>query len=655
MLRASHLFFLAAILLFAATRWQAFHRSVRQQKKPAALTLHLSPPPPPISAASTQSPTPPRTSCAALSPERARAGAAASGFVVATFVNEAQSDFGRNWLWHVDNVGLTPLIGATDAAAEKALGYDARCFALRSEIGAAEAKWGSPGFAQMGRTKSLLVRTFLSYNVTLFFADVDVVLLRDPRPYIDAALADGAQLLFHTDGFGASDEAIADGGLELPKYGFTPEMNTGLFLATPAALPLAAAWCDALKSDSAFANWLNDQQALNKLLRRGAWMPPRREAVGASPFRHRLIAAFDGSLRLGLLPAHLFPSGHVFFIQRQPRIVRQTPLAVHLTFQNCDQSGKRHRIREARLWAVDPPEYYDPPGGLLSFTPDLPPELTGGFNASLLPSRNLRADDAILAAHFRLVNHQLTQVRTALAIALALGRTLVLPRLLCGLETVTNFAHSGVRCRGSFGCRMRLPYWCPADHVLRMHYLAGVMPQRAKVPLPIREHSALLHPSSPVRRPARVLFGDVDGAPARACAAADCAGDEGAYLASAPETAATVLAEARASGKSGAVKLPAREVDEAEARALLGADGRHGLVHISSLRADGFRVRLDERRRDAFTESMKPLGGGWCCIQAERGGFGHYWYDALHDVVPHTDRFNRKWDAARPWRPVAGP
>merc|ERR1712138_215436 len=211
-------------------------------------------------------------------------------------------------------------------------------------------------------------------------------------------------------------------------------MNTGLFLATPAALPLAAAWCDALKSDSAFANWLNDQQALNKLLRRGAWMPPRREAVGASPFRHRLIAAFDGSLRLGLLPAHLFPSGHVFFIQRQPRIVRQTPLAVHLTFQNCDQSGKRHRIREARLWAVDPPEYYDPPGGLLSFTPDLPPELTGGFNASLLPSRNLRADDAVLAAHFRLVNHQLTQVRTALAIALALGRTLVLPRLLCGLE-----------------------------------------------------------------------------------------------------------------------------------------------------------------------------------------------------------------------------
>ena len=109
-----------------------------------------------------------------------------------------------------------------------------------------------------------------------------------------------------------------------------------------------------------------------------------------------MISAFDGTLALGLLPVHLFPSGHVFFIQRQaaclepsssrlfpsphPPIPRRfpssahistgiplflsslrqsralgvTPIAVHLTFQNCDQSGKRHRIREAQLWAVDP-------------------------------------------------------------------------------------------------------------------------------------------------------------------------------------------------------------------------------------------------------------------------------------------------------------
>ena len=31
------------------------------------------------------------------------------------------------------------------------------------------------------------------------------------------------------------------------------------------------------------------------------------------------------------------------------------------------QSGKRHRMREARLWLVDPPAYYSPVGGLLTY------------------------------------------------------------------------------------------------------------------------------------------------------------------------------------------------------------------------------------------------------------------------------------------------
>jgi len=40
--------------------------------------------------------------------------------------------------------------------------------------------------------------------------------------------------------------------------------------------------------------------------------PPERSVGG-------LLGVFDRSLRLGLLPSHLFPSGHVFFIQRQVR------------------------------------------------------------------------------------------------------------------------------------------------------------------------------------------------------------------------------------------------------------------------------------------------------------------------------------------------
>jgi hypothetical protein len=610
-----------------------------------------------------------------------------AGIIFATFANHAQLDFALNWVAHLHALRLasSALLGATDAPTASGLarsGLPAQCFPLDSAIGADEAKWGSPGFSQMGRTKAKLLLTLLSWNATVFFADADVAFLRDPLPYVQRQLAIGAHLLFHTDGFGSSAEAIAarPEGLERPSWGFTPELNTGLFVMTPSARPLAEEWCNGLKSDAAFANWKNDQQTLNQLARRGVRLPtsvaPASRANEKDGGRADLIVAFEGRLMLGLLPSHLFPSGHVYFIQRQLRRHRAVvPFAVHLTFQNCDQSGKRHRMREARLWAVDPPEYYHPVNGLLSYTPDLPPDLTAHFNSSALPPRNLRAGDQVVARHFQLINHQLVQVRTALRLAHLLNRTLVLPRFLCGLETVTNFAHSGVRCRGSNGCATALPYWCPADHVLRMHFVAGVMPQVPQVPLRVLEHSALRHPASPAHDPAQVVLVDVKGAPpARACA--HCADDDdGAYLspsvsaasASLPSRAAaaadTVAARSIAAARAGGaqkLEVPAGAMDDASVRDTLGGGvaARARLLHVSSLRPNsGLGVQLDlTRQRDAFVETLKPLGGGWCCVEpSTRGSFGHFWYDVIFDALPHTDRFGRMWSTSNPWVPTPGP
>jgi hypothetical protein len=239
---------------------------------------------------------------------------------------------------------------------------------------------------------------------------------------------------------------------------------------------------------------------------------------------------------------------------------------------------------------------------------------------------------------------------------------------------VTNFAHNGVRCRGSRGCATSLPYWCPADHVLRMHYLAGVMPQTPQVPLRVREHSVLRHPLAPTAAQ-RVLFVDVDGPFARKCV--NCADDEGAYLSRAAGEAAKAAAGARsaravaaaqtvsthaltAARAAGAPSLhvPGGVWSEDEVRKRLGEGeaAKAALLHVSSLRADGgLGARLDGARAHAFVESMKPLGGGWCCVEVEkRGGFGHYWYDALWDV-PHTDRHGRTWTRDRPYVPTAGP
>ena len=122
------------------------------------------PPPPPSpqqhSAAAT------RRGCEPLGPAMVHAAAASNALklLVVTFVNAAQGDFALNWLEHLAQVGLreSALVGATDATVARSLGAaGARCFPLESGIGAEEAKWGSPGFAQMGRSKALLTRRLL--------------------------------------------------------------------------------------------------------------------------------------------------------------------------------------------------------------------------------------------------------------------------------------------------------------------------------------------------------------------------------------------------------------------------------------------------------------------------------------------------------------
>jgi len=636
--------------------------------------------------------TPAPPTCVPLDARLVGAAGAANhlGVVFVTFANDAQADFALNWHAHLAALELasSALVGATDATTEHTLiRAGVRCFPLRSSLGRGEAKWGSDGFSHMGRTKAKLLRTLLELHATVLFADIDVVFLRDPLPYVGRQLAAGAHLLFHTDGFGSSDAAklTQPEGLEEPSFGLTPELNTGLFLATPNASGLARAWCEALDADGAFSNWKNDQQSLNGLVRRGLRMPPppangRSTSASAS----KLMAAFDGTLRLGLLPNHLFPFGHVFFLQRALRNA-SAPLAVHLTFQNCDQSGKRHRMREAGVWIVDPPSYYEPEGGILSYEPDLPAELTDGRFAPL--ERNMRLEDPLVQAHFRLINHQLLQVRTALALAQILNRTLVLPRLLCGVETVTNFAHKGVRCVGSNGCGMALPYWCPADHVLRMHYLRGVMPQTPKLPVRYREFSLLAnaaarrealrkqsHPQHqpthplpqqeqlaaaasrlleelPSHEPSSTLLVHVKGSPARQCDGCVPSTPD-TYVAARPLQPTPRSLGARADHRH---ELGADAIDEADFIAALRPYRHLRHVHFDSLRPDGLRVRLAPKTLAPFEETIRYLGGGFCCVEAaKRGGFGHFWYDLLWDQ-PHTDRWGRQFTVDRPYTPIPGP
>ena len=55
-----------------------------------------------------------------------------------------------------------------------------------------------------------------------------------------------------------------------------------------------------------------------------------------------------------------------------------------------------------------------------------------------------------------------------------------------------------------------------------------------------------------------------------------------------------------------------------------------------------YRAVLPHKEVDSFENTMRGYAGLWCCNRPPGGrGAGHIWYDFLHDVVPHRDRFNR--------------
>jgi hypothetical protein len=73
--------------------------------------------------------------------------------------------------------------------------------------------------------------------------------------------------------------------------------------------------------------------------------------------------AWNDKLKIARLPLRYFANGHTFFVQRMyAKTSHPPPFVVHMTYQYGDSSafpyGKRQRMREGRVWQVDPPSYF---------------------------------------------------------------------------------------------------------------------------------------------------------------------------------------------------------------------------------------------------------------------------------------------------------
>ena len=170
-------------------------------------------------------------------------------------------------------------------------------------------------------------------------------------------------------------------------------------------------------------------------------------------------------LRLGALNMALFVNGHGYFVQRAHERLRVQPLAVHATYSldNHDALAKTQRFREAGLWAVDDDSYFG--GKYLALNGSIAPTVQAAIDKYVQQGKPAGNIDV----HARALTSYVAELRDALALARALGRTLVLPRWTCYCDRLwsgsDDIFHFGCMYPGAQDGKF-VPFVCPMDHVL---------------------------------------------------------------------------------------------------------------------------------------------------------------------------------------------
>ncbi|XP_065029426.1 arabinosyltransferase XEG113-like [Musa acuminata AAA Group] len=499
---------------------------------------------------------------------------AKDNIIIVTFGNHAFLDFILNWVKHLTDLNIfNILVGAMDTRLLEALYWKGiPVFDMGSKMVTVDVGWGSAKFHKMGREKVLLINALLLFGYELLMCDTDMVWLKNPLPYF--ARFPEADLLTSTDHLRPT---TTDDSLEV-WHNVTTAYNIGMFhwRPTDSAKRLAKEWKDLLLGDE--EKW--DQAVFNDLV---------RHVLGPSlKGESGLFYAYDGTLKVGLLPASIFCSGHTYFIQAMPQQLKLEPYAVHTTFQFSGSDGKRHRLREAMLF-YDQPAYYDTPGGFLSFKPGIPKSL-------------LLDGPHTVQSHFSLVNYQLRQIRTALAVASLLNRTLVMPRLWCRFERLWS-GHLGIL-KGTLTTQ---PFVCPMDHLFEIHTMVrGLSEEEFGPQIHFREYSFLQNPSVPKHVKESLLNVQLYDAHSKGCNISN-------------ETTSR-----------GFIQFPRNSTEQMYMQ-VFSQYKDIKVLHFLSM-ANAFLGFSDEAREATFRNRVKRYVGTWCCVRNQSPG--HIYYDMYWDEKP---------------------
>ncbi|KAF8070925.1 arabinosyltransferase [Scenedesmus sp. PABB004] len=497
----------------------------------------------------------------------------------------------HHWLGNVRAAGITYfLVAAADDATDAALAaLGLPCFRLaepqqrpgRWHGGGGDGyAWGSGQWKDATWRKVPAAAALLELGVNALVSDIDADFLIS----LDA---------HHTT------KAPGDPGLEL---GFTLGrlMNTGVWFsrAKPPGTHAGAAMLHLLQQWLSMRHAHNHDQEGFKALA-ATVLGPFAAVPGDDS---RLGRVLGGTVVMGQLPLSSFLHSYSFGVMQLHRAQGTPPYAVHLVFGYGGLASKVYKLRDAHLgW--DPPgsEYYAPPGGLLSFDLDLPP-VPPGFSGWARDGA-ARGEEDMEVVHARAVDDQLSQLWHALGLALALNRTLVLPRMRCFCVRGW-FANEACRLPGD--ARSVLPFDCPGDHVYDLDALAAPAPAVGGAALRVRPPGFATDPRLPARL-AAARDARVELAPGRP----DCAAAGAAPLG----RGACVEQQALPGGRRRLVVPPALSGELLGE--LLAAQPTGDWLHVANV-STVFAGFADPGHAAAFAALLDKLPAEWCCRSAAR-------------------------------------
>ena len=178
--------------------------------------------------------------------------------------------------------------------------------------------YGTAAYKRKTHYKTKAILDALLLGLTVIIIDVDIVLFKDPLPYLNCSYCD----------------------IQIQRGVFGK--NTGFYMARPTSantVLLTKAWDIAREK----GEMLMDQDVLNPLMD---------------------IMSKEGKLKIRMLPSNLFPTGNVYFEDKHHMFYTDNPPRDEVLMHNnwiSTKAAKIYRLKEHLQWMVDIDGYYSNP------------------------------------------------------------------------------------------------------------------------------------------------------------------------------------------------------------------------------------------------------------------------------------------------------